>query len=331
MLIRKLLVYSITALLILPAFAFSQMQEIKEYKVKKGDTLWDISNKELQDPFLWPKIWKENPDIKNPDLIYPDQTVKIPLYLLQKEIKEEPTPEPVAEKAPEPVKEEVKEEAPAPVQIKPLVENNVYLASGFVGDLPFFDGTIDGDPSGRIIFGNNDMVYVKFKGEVKVGDRYYIYHQGPAVIHPATGVMMGYVMEPVGILEVKKFEYGETVAEILQGFSEILIGDFLVPFYEMQSPVVERPFRKPEVDGYVVATRQLKIMSGNNDIVFIDRGEEDGLKPGDLINTVAVIGKHKVPNGQLQVISTRENTAAAIIVKIQDRLILPGNFLTEAE
>jgi LysM domain len=336
MLIRKLLVCFIAALLLIPAFAFSETQEIKEYKVKKGDTLWDISNKELQDPFLWPKIWKENPDIKNPDLIYPDQIVKIPLYLLQKEV-EVTAPEPVAEKAPEPAKEAVKEETSPPV-INPLVDKNVYLASGFVGDIPSFDGTIDGHASGRIVFGNNDFVYVKFKGEVKIGDRYYIYHVGQRVIHPVTGVVMGHVMEPVGLLEVKKFEYGETIAEILQGFSEILIGDLLVPYYEMQPPVVERPYRKPDIDGYVVATRQLKIMSGNNDIVYIDRGEKDGLQPGDLINTVAAVdlivtggGKHKVPNGQLQVISTRENTATAIIVKIQDRLILPGNFLTTAE
>jgi LysM repeat protein len=319
------------ALLIVPSFAFSQTQEIKEYKVKKGDTLWDISNKELQDPFLWPKIWKENPGIKNPDLIYPDQIVKIPLYLIQKEVKEEPVAEPIAEKAPEPLKEEAKAEEAAPVEIKPLVDKNVYLASGFVGDVPSFDGTVDGHASGRIIFGNNDVVYVKFKGEVKIGDRYFIYHVGQRVIHPVTGVVMGHVMEPVGILEVKKFEYGEIVAEILQGFSEILIGDLLIPYYEMNPPVVEQPFRKPDIDGYVVATRQLKIMSGNNDIVYIDRGEKDGLKPGDLINTVTVEGKHKVPNGQLRVISTRGKTAAAIIVKIQDRLILPGNFLTKAD
>ncbi|MDH4233452.1 MAG: LysM peptidoglycan-binding domain-containing protein, partial [Nitrospirota bacterium] len=290
-----------------------------------------ISGRELNDPFLWPKIWKENPGIKNPDLIYPDQTVKIPLYLLQKEVKEEPLPEPVAEKAPEPAIEEAKAEEPAPVAIKPLVEKNVYLASGFVGEVPSFDGTIDGHASGRIIFGNKDIVYVKMKGTVAVGDRFYIYHKGQNVIHPVTQARMGYVMEPVGILEVKKFEYGETVAEILQSFSEVLIGDLLIQYYEMQPPVVEQPFRNPDIDGYVVATRQLKIMSGNNDIVYIDRGEKDGLKPGDLINTVAVVGKHKVPNGQLQVISTRENTAAAIILKMQDRLILPGNFLTKAE
>jgi hypothetical protein len=339
MLIRKLLPFFMAGLLILPAFAFSEMQEIKDYKVKGGDTLWDISNKELQDPFLWPKVWKENPEIKNPDRIYPDQSIRIPLYLLQKEEKEEPAQELETEKVPEPAKEEVKIKTAPAAMIKPLVEKNVYLASGFVGDFASVDGAIDGHASGRIIFGRNDMVYVKCRGEVKIGTRYYIYHRGQNVIHPVTKVMMGYVMEPVGILEIKKFEYGETIAEILQGFSEILIGDLLVPFYDMQPPVVGKPFRKPDIDGYVIATRQLKIMSGNNDIVYIDRGEKDGLKPGDLINTVASVdlvitsdeGKHKVPNGLLQVISTRETTAAAIILKIHDRLILPGNFLTKAE
>lgn len=339
MLFKRLMSYFTVALLLLPAFAFSQVQEMKEYKVKKGDTLWDISSMELKDPFLWPKIWKENPGIKNPDLIYPGQTVNIPLYLLQKEVVAEPSPAPPAEAAPEPAKEEVKAEEPAPVEIKPIVEKNVYLASGFISDdLPYY-GTIDGHASGRIIFGNNDRVYVKFKGPVGIGARFYIYHKGQKVAHPVTKAGMGHVMEPVGILEVKKFEYGETIAEILQGFSEILIGDMLIPYYEMQPPVVERPYRRPDIDGYVVATRQLKIMSGNNDIIYIDRGEKDGLQPGDLINTVAEVDlivtgegkKHKVPNGQLQVISTRENTATAIIVKTHDRLILPGNFLTKAE
>ncbi len=116
MLIKKIILYLIVVGLILPAFAFSQSEEIKDYTVKNGDTLWDISNKELNDPFLWPKIWKENPGISNPDRIYPGQSIKIPLYLLQKEVKEEPMSEPVAEKALEPVKEEVNAE-PAPVKI----------------------------------------------------------------------------------------------------------------------------------------------------------------------------------------------------------------------
>ncbi|MGF1693628.1 LysM peptidoglycan-binding domain-containing protein [Photobacterium kagoshimensis] len=41
------------------------------YTVKKGDTLWDISNHFLATPWLWPKLWQANPEIENPHLIYP--------------------------------------------------------------------------------------------------------------------------------------------------------------------------------------------------------------------------------------------------------------------
>lgn len=58
---------------------------MKTYKVRlipeRRDCLWRIS--EYKDiygtPFLWPRIWKANKDIiSNPDLIYPDQILKIP-------------------------------------------------------------------------------------------------------------------------------------------------------------------------------------------------------------------------------------------------------------
>jgi LysM repeat protein len=46
--------------------------------VKKGDTLWDLAFQFLGDPFKWPLIWQLNTYIKNPDLIYPGNILKIP-------------------------------------------------------------------------------------------------------------------------------------------------------------------------------------------------------------------------------------------------------------
>lgn len=51
-----------------------------EYTVVKGDYLWKISGKDdiYNDPYQWMRIYTYNKDqIKNPDLIYPDQLFKI--------------------------------------------------------------------------------------------------------------------------------------------------------------------------------------------------------------------------------------------------------------
>ena len=337
MLIKRLIPYFIAVGLLLPAIAFSQTEEIKDYKVQKGDTLWDISSKELQDPFLWPKIWKENADISNPDRIYPGQSIKIPLYLLQKVVKDEPMP--AAKEAPEPVKEEAKA-VPEPVKITPpLVDKSIYTTSGFLGNVASFAGTIDGHFSERLLYGSNDIVYVRLASDTKPGDRYYIYHSLREVAHPATGEKMGTIIEPVGVLEITKLEQGQVLGRIVESFTEIYAGYFLNPYVEMKPPVIEQPFRKPDIDGYVVAARKIQSWSVLADIVYIDRGSSDGLKPGDLIGTMSPSGlynrPYNVPNGLLQVISTQEKTATALVVKINektpDRLIIPGNLLIKAE
>jgi hypothetical protein len=327
--IKRLLPCFIIVLLILPTVAFSQTEEIKEYRIKKGDTLWDISNKELQDPFLWPKIWKENPEVNNPDRIYPDQSIRIPLYLIQKQIKEEPViesaPEPIVELAPEPVKKEVVAEPP----LKPLVNKNVYLASGYIANALDTIGMITGSPGGKTLFGNNDLVYVKGKNPFAIGDKFYVVRKGQAVTHPATGQDMGYIIEILGVAEISKFEYGETLASILISFKEIVSGDLLDTFEVMEPPVVLKPFRKPNIEGYIVAAQDMRLMNSHYDIVYIDKGQQDGLQTGDILTTLAV-GAHKVPNGTLQIIRLKDSTATALIVS-GTNAVMAGNLIVQAE
>jgi nucleoid-associated protein YgaU len=52
-----------------------------DYTVVRGDNLWTIAKKEevYADPYMWPRIYRANKEkIKDPDLIYPKQTLAVP-------------------------------------------------------------------------------------------------------------------------------------------------------------------------------------------------------------------------------------------------------------
>jgi len=88
---------SLLALLLLAATGLAQAQvQLKEghpqsYTVVAGDTLWDISGKFLSEPWKWKEIWKANPQIHNPDLIYPGDAltlvVRIDKQVVQKAVR----------------------------------------------------------------------------------------------------------------------------------------------------------------------------------------------------------------------------------------------------
>ncbi|MBS0287883.1 MAG: LysM peptidoglycan-binding domain-containing protein [Proteobacteria bacterium] len=51
----------------------------ESYLVQEGDTLWDIACKFLNDPSEWQELWHANPEIQNPNLIFPGDTVELKL------------------------------------------------------------------------------------------------------------------------------------------------------------------------------------------------------------------------------------------------------------
>lgn len=91
---------------------------VKEYIVKKGDNLWNISKQEYNTPMKWPNIFEANKDkIKDPNLIYPDQVLKIPHC--------DTTPEPPQNSEPTPIDNTPVDNTPTvpPIQEHPPIAN----------------------------------------------------------------------------------------------------------------------------------------------------------------------------------------------------------------
>ena len=77
---KKLLAFTASLAITLTAYAAGAQLRADAphtYVVKKGDTLWSISARFLDKPWLWPEIWDVNQQVYNPHRIYPGDVLNL--------------------------------------------------------------------------------------------------------------------------------------------------------------------------------------------------------------------------------------------------------------
>ncbi|MBU0567140.1 LysM peptidoglycan-binding domain-containing protein, partial [bacterium] len=75
----------LVALVIIFSLGLAQANPGITVKVREGDTLWDLAQEYLKDPYRWREIWKDNPGVSNPNLIYPGNTLYIPVEYVRED------------------------------------------------------------------------------------------------------------------------------------------------------------------------------------------------------------------------------------------------------
>lgn len=309
----------------------------RTYEVKKGDTLWGISKKFIEDPYYWPDLWANNPEIQNPHFISPGQKLRIysgPIVVVGVEAekstpppeKEVETPEVVSSPPPVPVPEE-----PA-VAVEKSINIMVPSDVSFIGeDEQGAGGIIFDFPDARRFAGSGDTVFVRMPDEtsVAVGDQLQIIKSQGDIIHPVSKKRLGFQVDQVGTLEITALGQDLHTAIIRKSFREIERGSWLALRRAVHEQIVLRRATN-EMSGTIVATASHRVLQGPSEILFVDIGEKDGLRVGNLLTltrprqaTDLALGKKKktalvYPEeliGYALVIETNAETASAVILK----------------
>ncbi|MEQ1600786.1 MAG: LysM peptidoglycan-binding domain-containing protein [Methylophilaceae bacterium] len=246
--------------------------------VVKGDTLWGISAKFLENPWLWPEVWQMNrAEIHNPHLIYPGDVVMLdyvngqPQLRLLKETTSL-TPGIRVEALDREAVPTISPNVIEPFLSKPLIIEN--------GELKQAVSIIAGQQN-RVVLAQGDKAYAD---QINEGSEsfWHVYREGKPLVDPVAKETLG--IEAIYLGDAKVTHFGEPATlEILRTKQEILVGDKL-----LEAPESSATNFIPRAPETAVVGRILSIYggiaeAGNNAIVTLNRGKIDGMEPGHVL------------------------------------------------
>lgn len=262
----------------------------EQYTVQKGDTLWDIAGRFLTQPWRWPEIWKVNPQIENPHLIYPGDVVSLsyeagsPVLTVDRDTGEGRVVSGREVKLSPSIRSyDHKDAIPTiPIDvIREFLSRPLVVGKGEIESWPYIVSSYDQ----HLVAGTGNEIYVRGLPADSDTDRYSIYRKGNAYEseNKYQGSILGY--EAIYVGEAVITEFGDPArAVVLRSEREVLNGDRLVAHSETD---VETDFtpRAPEssVSGSIISATDVLSEIGQYKIVVLDVGKADGVQVGNVL------------------------------------------------
>jgi hypothetical protein len=248
------------------------------YVVVPGDTLWDISGRFLRDPWRWPDVWHVNPQIQNPHLIYPGDIITMtyvngqPMLSLQRGSLVKLSPR---------VRSTPLDGA---IPTIPLDAIQQFLTRPFVADKDALDNApyVVHFADEHILGASGIRAYVRAI-ETNDNQTYDVVRPGDAYKDADTGEVLGYEALFVGNAELQRT--GDPATLMLTNMElETIIGDRLFPVTRDVALEAFHP-KAPDTDinGSIISVLNGVTQIGQYNVVVLDRGEHDGLQPGDVL------------------------------------------------
>jgi hypothetical protein len=287
-----------------------------EYVVQEGDTLWDIAATFLRDPWYWPEVWYVNPQIENPHLIFPGDTLALvfiggrqritttsrgPSYRMSPSARATPLSEAVT--------------AIPYEQISSFLSKGLVLERGQIDRMPYIVG-VRGDHM-MAAAGNN--IYVRGGAPAQPGTRYSVVHVGDQLRDPDDNNVVGYQGIYVGEGMLARGGDPATVA-LTDTNREALDGDRLLP-ETVDIPLNFFP-KAPDmpIDGRIISVVDGVSMIGQYQVLVMNRGARDGLAPGDILTVFQAgeVVKDHTEGGNVKL--PDEEAGTVMVFKVYDRI-----------
>ena len=163
--------------------------------------------------------------------------------------------------------------------------------------------------------------------------RHASYHVGDSLLIVRVGrdiAGWGDVIVPAGVARVTELQRRQVLAQVIMQFGQMRDGNLALPLEPFKDPGSVRPTRVSSgLEGVVIAERDLHVLVGPQQIVFVNRGRAEGVTAGDVFEVyrpaTGVPGSASEQSEViLQIVHTRAHSASGLVVNIGHPNLVPG-------